>query len=98
MTVQQVEATAHKSILKPPADQPIILPAFLTTKSARERLEWNKFVESGQARPPFWWCMLGVTWTKTSASFHRKNATPSASRATLKWREEINLQPSRLLV
>lgn len=57
-TVEQVEAIAHKLVLKLPVYQPVVFTTVLTSKSERERHEWQKFVELGRARPPF--CVVHI--------------------------------------
>ncbi len=58
-TVEQVEAIAHNLVLKLPDDQPVVLTTVLTSKSERERNEWQKIVELGRARPPFYVVHIG---------------------------------------
>jgi len=57
-TVAQVEAIAHKLVLARPMDEPTVFTTVLTTKTDRERREWQKLVDLARARPPL--CVVHV--------------------------------------
>lgn len=58
-TVAQVEAIAHRLVLKRAATQPVILTTVLTTKSEREREEWAKIHDLAAVCPPL--CVVHVS-------------------------------------
>ena len=51
--VEEVEAIAHRLVLRLPATVPVVLTTVLAGDSAWARAEWDRIVALGNARPPF---------------------------------------------
>lgn len=51
--VEEVEAIAHKLVLKLPERVPVVLTTVLAGSSDWGQAEWNRLVKLGEARPPF---------------------------------------------
>lgn len=96
--VEEVEAIAHKLILRLPDAVPVVLTTALAGDSDWAKAEWERIVRLGEARPRLLVVHVRCDLDETFGEFNHCNEMESGSHATRKWPATINRTAKRSLV
>lgn len=90
VAVEEVEAIAHKLILRLPDATPVVLTTVLAGDSDWAKAEWERIVRLGAARPPFLVVHVHCVLEENIRRIGPQRGTISASPATPKWHAATN--------